>query len=79
MQYVTPNREVLHAENLRQLAEKLWRSEYYQEPTIVEWMASSAREAVEINGSVLRTSSPEDHVEDLIRAGFITRIEEHRL
>ena len=76
MKYKTQNGELLEAENLRQLAEKLWRSKFNPEPSIEEWMDGSARRGAMYDGSVIRTSSPEAHVEDLIRAGFITRIED---
>ena len=39
-------------------------------------MAGSARRAAMYDGSVIRTSSPEAHVEDLIRAGFLSAVNE---
>ena len=39
-------------------------------------MAGSARRAAIYDGSVIRTCSPEAHVEDLIRAGFVTPVSE---
>lgn len=76
MQYRTQDGELLEAESLRQLAEILWQSKFDPEPTLEEWMAGSARRAAMYNGSVIRTCSPEAHVEDLIRAGFITIVTE---
>ena len=38
-------------------------------------MRGSAKRAAMWDGSVIRTCSPEAHVEDLIAAGFLTRIE----
>ncbi len=40
-----------------------------------EWMRASARRCPAYDGSVIRTISPEAHVEDLIRAGFVTPVE----
>lgn len=76
MQYRTQDGELLEAESLRQLAEILWRSKFDPEPTLEEWMAGSAWRAAMYNGSVIRTCSPEAHVEDLIRVGFITAVNE---
>ena len=38
-------------------------------------MRGSAKRAAMYDGSVIRTCSPEAHVEDLIRAGFLIRQE----
>lgn len=76
MQYRTQDGELLEAESPRQLAEILWQSKFDPEPTLEEWMAGSTRRAAMYNGSVIRTCSPEAHVEDLIRAGFITIVTE---
>lgn len=71
MKYQTQDGKLLEAESLRQLAEALWQSKFDPEPTLEEWMAGSARRAAIYDGSVIRTCSPEAHVEDLIRAGFL--------
>lgn len=76
MQYRTQAGDLLEAENLRQLAEALWQSKFDPEPTLEAWMAGSARRAAIYNGSVIRTCSPEAHVQDLIRAGFLMRQDE---
>lgn len=67
--------EVLEASSLRQLAELLWQTKFIPEATIEEWVEGSARRAAQWDGSVLSTSSPEAHVEDLIRKGFLTVLE----
>lgn len=74
MQYRTQDGKLLEAASLRQLAEVLWRNKFDPEPTLAEWMAGSARRAAIFDGSVIRTCSPEAHVEDLIRAGYVTPV-----
>lgn len=74
MQYQTQDGKLLEAASLRQLAEALWQSKFDPEPTLEEWMAGSARRAAIYDGSVIRTCSPEAHVEDLIRAGYVTPV-----
>jgi len=44
---------------------------YYLE----EWMQGSARRARDWNGAIIRTSSAEDHVRDLIEAGILTPLD----
>lgn len=39
------------------------------------WMRDNTKRAAMWDGNVIRTCSPEAHVEDLIRKGFLTRIE----
>lgn len=75
MKFRTQDGEVLEAESLRQLAEILWQTKFIPEPTLEEWMRGSAKRAAMWDGSVIRTCSPEAHVEDLIAAGVLTRIE----
>lgn len=74
MIYKLQNGELVEADNLRQLAEKIWQGKFDPEPTIELWMVGSARRAAMYDGSVLRTSSPEDHVADMIQAGFVSRV-----
>lgn len=73
MRFKTMDGMLLEAEGFQQLAEALWQSAFDPEPTIEEWMHSSAKRAAMYNGSVIRTESPTAHVEDLIQAGFITQ------
>ena len=68
--------EVLEADGLRHLAEILWQTKFNPEPTIDEWMSGSARRAAMWDGSVIRTVSPEAHVEDLLANGFIEAMQE---
>ena len=75
MKVRTQTGEVLEAESLRQLAEILWQTKFNPEPSLEEWMRGSARRAAMWDGSVIRTCTPEAHVEDLIHKGFLTRIE----
>ncbi len=72
MKYKTLNDKIVEGNSHREVAEALWQLMMTPEPTLEEWMAGSARRAKEWDGSQIRTSSPEEHVEDLISAGFLT-------
>jgi hypothetical protein len=75
LRYKTPDGKPLEAESLRGLAEALWHEMLIPEATLDEWMPGSARRAHMWNGSTIRTSSPEDHVRDLIEAGLLTPLD----
>ena len=74
MKFKAPNDIIVEGQSHREVAEALWKLMMVPEPTLEEWMAGSARRAMDWDGSVVRTTSPEDHVEDLIAAGFLTRL-----
>lgn len=75
MKYCAMDGYELEAESLQQLAEKLWQSMLVPDASIEAWMAGSAKRAAIYNGSVISTASVEEHVRDLIRAGFVTPVE----
>jgi len=75
LRYKTPDGKALEADSLRGLAEALWREMKFPEPSLEEWMQGSARRAKNWNGAIVRTSSPEDHVRDLIEAGILTPLD----
>lgn len=75
MKYRAMDGYELEAESLQQVAEKLWQSMLNPDATLEEWMAGSARRAAIYNGSVISTASVEEHVRDLIRAGFVTPLD----
>ena len=75
MKFMTVDGQVLEAESLRHLAEVIWQSSFAQADTLEEWMRGSAKRAAMFDGSVIRTESPEAHVEDLLSRGYVTRIE----
>ena len=75
MKYRTESGELLEAANLRQLAELLWQTKWNPEPTLEEWMRASAQRCAVYDGSVVRVTTPEEHVEDLIRLGVVTPVE----
>jgi hypothetical protein len=75
MESVSYVRDPLEAESLRGLAEALWHEMLVPDPTLEDWMAGSARRANMWNGAIVRTSSPEDHVRDLIEAGLLTPVD----
>ena len=72
MKYRVQDGEVLEATSLRHLAELLWHTQFMPVPSLEAWMRGSAERVAKYNGTVIRTSSPEDHITDLIAAGFIT-------
>ena len=63
--------KTLEADSLQGVAEALWQMMLVPPPTLEEWMEGSARRAANWNGSAVRTSSPEEHVQDLIAAGLL--------
>jgi hypothetical protein len=73
--YKTLDGKPLEAESLRGIADALMREMFIPDPTLEAWMQGSAKRAKMWNGSVIRTSSPEDHVRDLISAGILTPVE----
>ena len=75
LRYKTPDGKPVEADSLRGLAEALWQEMFVPEPTLEEWMQGSARRAKLWNGSAIHTTSPEDHVRDLIAAGLLTPLE----
>jgi hypothetical protein len=72
LRYKTPDGKLLEAGSLRRLAEALWQEMMIPEPTLEAWMRGSAQRAKNWNGAIIRTSSPEEHVQDLIEAGILT-------
>ena len=62
------------AENAREAAEKLWASKFVPEATLEDWMAGMARRCQMWDGSIIRTGSPEELVEDLIARGFMAQV-----
>jgi len=75
MRYQSLDGKIFEAKTLRDLAEQLWQSKFIPEPTLEEWMVGSAQRAAIYNNSVIRLESVEAHVEDLIKAGFVTPME----
>ena len=71
LRYKTPDGKPLEAESLRALAEALWREMKFPDPSLEEWMRGSAARAKNWNGAVIRTTSPEEHMLDLIAAGIL--------
>ena len=71
LRYKTPNGKPVAAESLRGIAEVMWREMLIPEPTLEQWMIGSAQRAKDWNGAIIRTSSPEEHVQDLIDAGIL--------
>jgi len=74
MKFRAPNDIIVEGQSYREVAEALWKLMMVPEPTLEEWMVGSARRAREWDGSVVRTTSPEEHIEDLITSGFLTRL-----
>ena len=76
MKFRTLDGKTLEAAGLQQLAEVLWESKFDPEPTIEDWMRGSAQRAAIYNGAVISTESPEAHVRDLIKAGYLMPVNE---
>lgn len=76
MKYKVMGEEVLEAASLRQLAETMWQTKRFPEPTLQAWMEAQARRLREWNGKSARTDSPEIFIQDLIAAGEITPFED---
>lgn len=75
MHFKTLNGKTFEAESLKGAAEYLWQMMFTPEPTLEAWMQGSAQRAKAWNGSVIRTGSAEAHVEDLIAAGILERVD----
>lgn len=75
MKYKVMGEEVLEAESLRQLAETMWQTKRFPEPSLEAWMEAQARRLREWNGKTARTDSPELFIQDLIAAGVIVPLE----
>jgi len=75
LRYQTLDGKPLEADSLRGIAEALWHLMFDPPPTLEEWMQGSARRAKDWNGAIVRTSSAEDHVRDLIEAGILTPLD----
>lgn len=73
MHFKTLNGKTFEAKTLKDAAECLWKMMFTPEPTLEAWMQGSAQRAKAWNGSAIRTSSAEEHVEDLIAAGILER------
>lgn len=79
MRYITLDDKVFEAESLEDLAQALWQSKFIPEPTLEEWMQGSASRAKNYNGETLRTDAIENHMLDMIAAGFIRLLEEGKM
>lgn len=75
MQYRTLDGARFTASSHAELAEALWHSQFSPPETMQEWMQGSAERAQMWNGAILRTDTPENHVDDLIAFGFLERVE----
>ncbi|MDR0467159.1 MAG: hypothetical protein LBH94_07370 [Deltaproteobacteria bacterium] len=62
----------MEADSLKGIAEALRLEMMIPPPSLKEWMLGSAQRAKNWNGSAIRTSSPEEHVQDLVEAGILT-------
>lgn len=75
MKFKTLNGKTVEAVSLHGVAEAMWDMKLVKEPTLEEWMVGSAERAKMWDNSVISTASPEAHIEDLIRCGFLTPVE----
>lgn len=72
MRYKTIDGVIVEAESLHDIAEELWGQVMVPEPSLEAWMRQSADRARLWNGSILSTTSPEEHIRDMISAGLLT-------
>lgn len=75
MHFKTLNGKTFEADSLEGAAEYLWKMMFSPESTLEAWMQGSAQRAKAWNGSVIRTSSADAHVEDLIAAGLLEQLD----
>lgn len=71
MQYRTMDGKVFRADSPEGLAEQLRQSQFVPPPDLTTWMAGSADRAHLYNGAEIRTDTVENHIADLIEAGFL--------
>ncbi|MDE5831744.1 MAG: hypothetical protein K2H64_01950 [Desulfovibrio sp.] len=64
----------IEAKDYRELAVKMWQSMFDPNPTLEEWMEGSAKRAKIYNLSEIRTDTVDHHMEDLIKAGFVSPV-----
>lgn len=74
MKYRAMDGYEVEAKNYKELAEKLWQSMFIPDDNIQDWMVHSAKRAAIYNESVIRADTVEHHIEDLIEAGFISKV-----
>lgn len=74
MKYRAMDGYEIEAEDYQELAEKLWKSMFIPDDNIQDWMSNSAKRAAIYNESVIRTDTVEHHIQDLIEAGFISKV-----
>ena len=74
MKYRMLNGKIVGADSPRQLAEIMNEMVMTPAETLEDWMKESAKRAQIYSGSIIRCTI-EEHIEDLIAAGFITPVE----
>lgn len=75
MNYRMLNGRVVGADSPRQLAEIMNEMVMTPAETLEDWMKESAERAHVYSGSIIRCTTVEEHIEDLIAEGFITPVE----
>ena len=75
MNYRMLNGKIVGADSPRQLAEIMNKMVMSPADTLEEWMEASAKRAQIYSDSIIRCTTVEEHIEDLIAAGFVTPIE----
>lgn len=64
------------ANGARDVCEKLWQSKFVPEPTLEEWMKGFARRIEMWDGTIVRSRTPEELVDDLLLCGQLIIIAE---
>lgn len=71
MQFRTLDGKKWYASDMEELAEQLWHSQFIPPATIGEWMVENAKRAMTWDNSPVRWDTIENHMSDLMKAGFV--------
>ena len=75
MNYRMLNGKIVGVDSPRQLAKIMNEMVMTPAETLEDWMKESAERAQVYSGSIIRCTTVEEHIEDLIAEGFITPVE----
>ena len=76
MNYITLDGKNFNAGTPRDLVKKLRAASIFGSESVESYMRETAARCLKYNGSVVRTSSAEEFLEDLLRGGFLLPVDE---
>jgi len=76
MKYTTPTGEVYLAQDAEDLVHQLREASFTPEVTDERYMAQMAKTYREASGDEVRSGSPREFVEDLVKVGFLKEEED---